>query len=146
MASTFKPNSSLSSTDEINKKKDYKGLKSESEFLEASSHLTEQIFLTASNPKWSWLCQQKNSILASQINKYTWFSYEIHLVNVCAHEGNGLRKPIWKTTEPWNPIFSRISPTTWDWEGAHVHIGSQSQLTQRKTLLPRESKWSNNSV
>ena len=59
MASTFKPNSSLSSTDEINKKKDYKGLKSESEFLEASSHLTEQIFLAASNPKWSWLCQQK---------------------------------------------------------------------------------------
>ena len=38
MASTFKPNGSLSSTDEINKKKDYKGFKSESEFLEASSH------------------------------------------------------------------------------------------------------------
>ena len=33
MASTFKPNGSLSSTDEINKKKDYKGLKSESEFI-----------------------------------------------------------------------------------------------------------------
>ena len=38
LASTFKPNGSLSSTDEINKKKDYKGFKSESEFLEASSH------------------------------------------------------------------------------------------------------------
>ena len=73
MASTFKPNSSLSSTDEINKKKDYKGLKSESEFLEASSHLTEQIFLAASivTPSEVDCVNKKNSILASQINKYT---------------------------------------------------------------------------
>ena len=179
MASTFKPSGSLLSTDEINKKKDHKGLKSESEFVEASSHpkdclLFNQVQMNISSLPWHFLfhkvnqlpvyvslnksswrpvtpsevdcVNKKNSIMASQINKYTWFSFEIHLVNVCAHEGNGLRKPIWKTTEPWNPIFSRISPTTWDWEGAHVHIGSQSQLTQRKTLLPRESKWSNNSV
>ena len=49
MASTFKPNSSLSSTDEINKKKDYKGLKSESEFLEASSHPKD----SSTRPKWT---------------------------------------------------------------------------------------------
>ena len=78
MASTFKQSGSLSSTDKINKKKDHKGLKSESEFVEASSHpkdclLFNQVQMNISSLPWHFLFHKVNQLpVYVSLNKSSW--------------------------------------------------------------------------